>query len=784
MTYNENIERLKQASNYNTSLANRYETEHANQVGSQGIRDAQNIASGLKEFSSTLKEWQEKQKEKALEEGKLQAQQYATADAAKLVELQQELKTVKEQDTRYHEIKAEMLKLSGPDVYPEADRLAKLSPWAQVGYAQEKLRVFNESFDDKLAYMMQNSDQAITIQGFTFTPRELRENNITGLPFKEAAVQLMAEQLKQESGIYNFSPELLTLAGTNEAIQKAKDGQMEKFRERYNIDASGQTRAQAVAEWQRSEKTGSDLHRLFLQQAATVDDKNQVLGNAGAWASVMDQLTTEGIALGDPGYADVIGNLPIPAEMAAQIGAKPGTTFKQQWPQRFNTLKSKIKKGYVTATNAELSWLENAGTETTNKFIKEARENPEGLTSDKVNEYKREYGRLGLTIPSKVSDYETASDRNEREDKDLIESLMASQNGYISNEQLDAFHPKAALEFREKATKMEKAALKEFDAEKKIKAHLDTAFTNMGIKTNEKSPAYVEAMANAKADYAVQYNRYVAMGYSASDASHLALRGQPGEAKDPDGNPIPGAMGVLTEIEKNGENSKYVVAGQSVERTLKPGHIRVSQIKHAKDEILNDANVVTKTVIGGDYGHRQITTIKNNIEKYGSQGLYMDKGALAYYQGIARGRNPREGGWWGLVDAQLKAAGHEGLNKDHVPIGVQVATGTDDKGNKLPDPLGLEIQRRKMSRAMQYPSVYNNRYIMNTAKDGYNNTGTSVWDRLENLRFGPEQNETTYEQYLELERKGWWPRDKTPPKPPPLDPLDPRYIPVFGGERR
>jgi hypothetical protein len=240
-------------------------------------------------------------------------------------------------------------------------------------------------------------------------------------------------------------------------------------------------------------------------------------------------------------------------------------------------------------------------------------------------------------------------------------------------------------------------------------------------------------MANAKADYAVQYNRYVAMGYSASDASHLALRAQPGEAKDPDGNPIPGAMGVLTEIEKNGENSKYVVAGQSVERTLKPGHIRVSQIKHAKDEILNDANVVTKTVIGGDYGHRQINTIKNNIEKYGSQGLYMDKGALAYYQGIARGRNPREGGWWGLVDAQLKAAGHEGLNKDHVPIGVQVATGTDDKGNKLPDPLGLEIQRRKMSRAMQYPSVYNNRYIMNTAKDGYNNTGTSVWDQEQNL---------------------------------------------------
>jgi flagellar biosynthesis/type III secretory pathway protein FliH len=128
MTYNENIERLKSASNYNTSLANKYETENANAIASRKIQEANSIATGLSQFSSTLQEWQEKSKQKALEEGKLQAQQYATEDAVKLAELQQELQTVKEQDTRYHEIKTEMLRLSGPDVYPEADRLAKLSP--------------------------------------------------------------------------------------------------------------------------------------------------------------------------------------------------------------------------------------------------------------------------------------------------------------------------------------------------------------------------------------------------------------------------------------------------------------------------------------------------------------------------------------------------------------------------------------------------------------------------------------------------------------------------------
>ena len=46
---------------------------------------------------------------------------------------------------------------------------------------------------------------------------------------------------------------------------------------------------------------------------------------------------------------------------------------------------------------------------------------------------------------------------------------MASQNGYISNEQLDTFHPKAALEHREKASRLEKAALQEFGSEKRLR---------------------------------------------------------------------------------------------------------------------------------------------------------------------------------------------------------------------------------------------------------------------------------------------------------------------------
>ena len=221
---------------------------------------------------------------------------------------------------------------------------------------------------------------------------------------------------------------------------------------------------------------------------------------------------------------------------------------------------------------------------------------------------------------------------------------MATQGGRVTLEQAQSYHPQAVQELGlwDKLQNWQTSDLQEYGAQEKIKAHLDTVWTDMGLKANEKSPAYIEALHNAKADYATKFNRYVAMGYSKEDASYYALRGKAGEVKDKQGQSMPGEVGVLTEIEAQGPQNKYTVAGQSVERSLKPGHIRVARINSGKKEILNDRSIVTKGTIGGAYGHKQISTIKNNLEKFGQAGLYMDKGALQYYEGLARGRNPKK----------------------------------------------------------------------------------------------------------------------------------------------
>ena len=732
-SYDRNIERMRSREKFNVSQANAQRTAMANTMGQRGIQEAGQLSDQLSAFSSTLKEMRKKDIEEKLEKGRIAAQEAQEINAEKLVALETELSTLTDTDTRYHEIKGEMLKMSGPDIYPDADRISQLSPWGQVGFAKEKLRMFNDTFPDKLAHAMQNSEKAINIQGINFTPKELHDNNIHGIAFKEAAIQVVANDIKKAAGLHKFSPELLKLAGTNDAIQKAKEDSTAKYRQRYNIEASSNTRSIAEKTWQTSQKTGEDIHHYLVKTAATVDGSNNVVGNAGAWKALESIIVQEGIAQNDPEYAARILNQPMPDRLAKQLGAKPGTTYAEHWPGKVGTLKQNIRDGYTKAINNELKNLQSAGTALETEFITEARKTG-NLSSAQVNQYKARFGELGLPIPSSISNYETASDRNEREDKDLIEALMASQNGYISNEQLDAFHPKAALEFREKATKLEKAALKEFDSEQKIKAALDTTFTGMGIKGNEKSLVYVEAFANAKADYANKYNRYVAMGYEPAQASHLALYADGVKDKET-GEQLPDSIGVLKEIESKLENSKYVVVGQSIEQSAKPGDMRVVQIRMAKEQISTNPNSVTTQIIGGAYGKKQLNNIQANIEKYGPRGLYMDQSALQYYKGLARGRNPREGGWWGIVDAQLKANGYaEGLSQSR-PNAVSFQTGIDKDGNVIPDPRGSSRINNTIARTFKNPSnetvLHTQKMLIDSKRFG---RGQSVWDHNDNKK--------------------------------------------------
>ena len=732
-SYDRNIERMRSRERANVQQANAQRTAMANTMGQRGIQEAEDFSRSLGAFSKTLQNIRQKQKDEAHARGAMMAQEQAEINAERLVELQNQLGTLTEEDTRYHEIKAEMLKISGPDIYPEADRLTKMSNWEQAGYMKEKLTAFNDTFADKLDHAMMTSEKAIKIENITFTPKELHDNNIHGMPFKEAAVQIIAKDIRRNAGLHKFSPELLELAGTNKAIDDAKDQAIARYRARFNIEASSQTRSKAELTWKSSQKTGDDIYHYLVKTGATMDGNNKLVGNTGAWEALESMIVTEGINNNDSSHAFKILNQPMPDRLAKKLGAKPGTTYAEHWPGKAGRLQQQIKDGYTKKIENDLKNLEAAGKSLEVEFIEKARTQP--LSTDEVNQYKRDFGNLGLTIPSSVTNYETLTMRDQREDKQEIEALIASQNGFISNEQLDQFHPQAAVDFREKASKLEKASIEQFGGDKQISAALNQVFDGMGLKGNEKTLQYEVALANATADYHEKFNRYIAMGYSERQASYYALNAESVTDKET-GEVIPNSEGVITHIRKTnqeGRKPQYIAENFIIQGEQKQGHIRVAEIAKGKKQLMNNPDIIFEEPIGGAYGKKQLDSIINNINKYGhNKGVLKDKGAVSYYKGLARGRNIN---WMGLVDAQLKTVGHKGLWPDERPQLYNLYEGKDQDGKTIADPHKFSSVIKAVERAQQNPTKENYIYAVQLLRDAFPDSKipTSVWDDPEEV---------------------------------------------------
>jgi len=133
MTYEQNIQRLKQTSRFNTSQAQQFETENANNVSRSAQDRANKVIEGLSGFSKILQKERKKSIERMKQQGAELAREDRAVDAHRLLELEQLIPTLKEEDRNYHELKAEYIKLQGINAYPEADRLAKLSHYQQYG---------------------------------------------------------------------------------------------------------------------------------------------------------------------------------------------------------------------------------------------------------------------------------------------------------------------------------------------------------------------------------------------------------------------------------------------------------------------------------------------------------------------------------------------------------------------------------------------------------------------------------------------------------------------------
>ena len=725
MTYSANIQRLKQTSRANTQQAQQYETAAAQNETSWRRNELNKQVQALSSFSTTLQREALKAQDRQIEAGREQFEEDEEKRAEEIFRLNQEIADAKREQINYEHLSLKLLELQGPQGYPDSERLSKLGRYQEVGYLQARLKQVNQRIPHLLQERMMNSDRLYKVHNYSFRLNGLDKNASAQqvAHLKAAAIEIEMAELKEELGLDEFSNPLLNLSGTESAFAKAKEGYLNNIWTTANQEASKQKRGQADVTWENSNKTSEDLQLYLASTASSLDEKGNVLGRAGAWDHVMSNIAQNATSVT---AAQKIGNMPIPDAMAQSLGVPVGTTYAQQWPQRFSSLRTAIKKNHIARTDLELKYQQADGKALNAKFIAEGRQGP--MSEARVNQYKRAFGALGLPIAAGVTNYETLMDRDIREDKQELKSLIAANGGVVTHQMLDRYHPEAAMEYRDKATKFDESSLSVHDAEKKIKAELDKTFHDMGIKANEKSPAYVEAFANAKADYKRKFNNYVGMGYSREHAAELALRADSVKNKET-GEIIPNSKGVISEIQSGGARNKYTVIGQAIEKELKPGHIRVARISSGKREIQNDPNIIFNGTIGGDYGRRQLDTIIENIEKHGTnQGINMSPGAKSYYEGLARGR---DGNWMGLIDAQLKAIGHEGLWPKERPVEQNLFSGRTEDNQPVVDPRGSLVVAKHVERASKYPSPNTYYYTHNLMKDQGDNSlmnPYSVWD--------------------------------------------------------
>ena len=182
-SFDRNIERLKANQRSRSAQEQGITTQTARERGQAGIDHVRDITSKLTPFSTALQEWKDKDIKEKIEEGKREKEkarlenakwmlehgtehqkQIAEIEKAqKAGELAYELADAEAQDFELQRLKGELLKRQGTSAYPDADRLAQLSPWQQVGYVEEDIRNKMLGFEDQLAHSLQNGEEMIEL---------------------------------------------------------------------------------------------------------------------------------------------------------------------------------------------------------------------------------------------------------------------------------------------------------------------------------------------------------------------------------------------------------------------------------------------------------------------------------------------------------------------------------------------------------------------------------------------------------------------------------------------
>jgi len=362
MTYRDNIERLKgrqrtnlkkRESNMNDRISFQRDQEKEMIDNIKGATDLV-VGKPFKAFSEAYKgrEFQvegggifptlygKRVKDKH-EEGK----EAADKDRAERLErMVTHFEQLQDTDTAHHRLKRNML-LNGA-YYDDADRFTKLSPHAQVGYAQQKIGLYKESYADKLKHWMLKNNNKFNLGGTEVTPETVHLDNLYPPLIKEALLNEAQRDIAHQNGIDGFSEEMLILAGVNDYTDpntgaftqgvhsKAKADMMATYRKNYNIESSKKLILFHFNEFLNNPER--DINRFLTVVGGTVDENNQMLDWSGAWTE-LDNLLVRALV------QNQIGEDELDDMFSQPIPGRPGKTYESEYGHRKRAILTKYQ---------------------------------------------------------------------------------------------------------------------------------------------------------------------------------------------------------------------------------------------------------------------------------------------------------------------------------------------------------------------------------------------------------------------------------------------------------
>ena len=351
-------------------------------------------------------------------------------------------------------------------------------------------------------------------------------------------------------------------------------------------------------------------------------------------------------------------------------------TIRKYWRNQFGGLENYSQDAVQANVVRDLKDQEVAGKKNELEFrewVAERLENGETINEAHLDVWNKKHVELTGQESKYIQNFKTAEDREDDEDTETLKKLRVNR-GYLVEADLDGMSMAVKTTFMPQVQEDAPLAAKnpyEKSAKRRITGYLNQA-TNLGAG-DRNSGLYELALDNSTFDYEKLRQEYIALAMPPKDAHDKALEDVKEKFLDEDGK-----------FNLSMSQSEYFEERE------------IPDPKESQQRALDGASLLNEyTSINDKLNYLNSNLLPDTKELLEQGSKYaVGNGDIPYYYKYLADSIPGLQAW-DILDAQLKAAGHEGLGEKHPIDSTLEITGLEDLKRKL----GYKVNRSSLEQA-------------------------------------------------------------------------------------